>query len=267
MRVIRIGGVIAIATAISLTGCSDPEQPEGPSAPAFSVFETPGEDESDGEDSQATARKRPLPTEREEIGVQNRAPMVRSLGIERLAQDEGPDAGMEYWRAVASTSDADGDSVTVEYEWLVNGVPTEGEHDLFPVMRLAQGDQLQVVVQAYDGEVSSPKVRSGSVEVGNTPPAIVSRPPRPDANGFFRYQVEVEDADGDGEFRFELRTAPEGMKLNEESGLVTWRPNPDQAGRHDVEVVVQDDGGAEAFQAFSIALITETDDSVPAAMP
>jgi hypothetical protein len=129
-------------------------------------------------------------------------------------------------------------------------------------VRLASGDRVSVRVRAYDGQAWSAPSTSGEIVVGNTPPVIVSVPPRPDATGFFRYDVRAEDPGSDGKLSYGLRTSPEGMKINEESGLVTWRPEVDQAGRHEVVVVVRDPDGSEATQSFSIALVS-TEDEAP----
>ena len=57
------------------------------------------------------------------------------------------------------------------------------------------------------------------------------------------------------------------MQIDDVSGIVRWEPNADQAGRHAVEIVVTDEGGAESSQSFSLALVQRTDDdeSAPAA--
>jgi hypothetical protein len=53
------------------------------------------------------------------------------------------------------------------------------------------------------------------------------------------------------------------MKIDEHSGLLTWRPEEDQAGRHEVVLVVRNAEGAETTQSFSIALVATTDEPAP----
>jgi len=202
------------------------------------------------------------------VTVKNQPPMILGLGIEIVDEaDRSALADTEVWRAIARAEDPDGDSIQFEYRWFVNGQESEGDDELFSVGDLARGDRLEVEVRAFDGRVSSGPARSGEVEVGNSPPAIVSVPPRVDARGQFRYAVRAEDPDGDRRFRFSLREAPKGMQIDDVNGIVRWEPGTDQAGRHAVEIVVTDEGGAESSQSFSLALVQRTDDdgSVPAA--
>jgi hypothetical protein len=202
------------------------------------------------------------------VRVKNQPPMILGLGIEVADDaDRNPLDDTEMWRAIARAEDPDGDSLRFEYRWFVNGKESDVNGEFFKVGDLARGDRLEVEVRASDGRVSSGPARSGEVEVGNSPPTIVSVPPRVDARGQFRYAIRAEDPDGDRRFRFSLRQAPKGMQIDDVSGIVRWEPNADQAGRHAVEIVVTDEGGAESSQSFSLALVQRTDDdeSAPAA--
>ena len=202
------------------------------------------------------------------VVAKNQPPMMLGLGIELAPADgRGLSSDREHWRAVARAEDPDGDSVEFEYRWLVNGERSRVDEEVFPVADLVRGDRLAVEVRAYDGNAWSLPTRSGEIEIGNVPPSIVSTPPAVDAAGQFRYQVKVEDADGDSKFRFALRNAPRGMRIDDVNGIVRWEPDAGQAGRHEVEIVVTDEGGAEATQSFSLALIARSDSEsgVPAA--
>jgi hypothetical protein len=198
------------------------------------------------------------------VSVKNQPPMIVGLGIEIAKKnDRGPFDETERWIAIARAEDPDGDSIRFEYRWFVNGQEAEGDDEFFSVGDLARGDRLEVEVRAFDGRVSSGPARSGEVEVGNSPPKIVSVPPRVDARGQFRYAIRAEDPDGDQRLRFALREAPKGMQIDDANGIVRWEPDTDQAGRHAVEIVVTDEGGAESSQSFSLALVQRTDDVGP----
>jgi len=194
--------------------------------------------------------------------VRNQKPQLRRLSIERLDGAEGPGAKNETWRAVVVADDSDGDRLEIEYRWLVNGQVSDIEDEFYPATELKRGDRIEVRARAFDGKVWSTSVRSGHIEIGHSLPIIVSVPPRPDRTGYFRYKVDVKDTGEDTKLHFTLRTSPRGMRIDESSGEVTWRPDADQAGRHEVEIVVQDDGGGEATQAFRLALVS-VDDSGP----
>ncbi len=198
--------------------------------------------------------------------VRNQRPLLRGLSVERVTESEGALAKGEVWRAVVRAEDPDHDAIEFEYRWLVNGEESWNQDEFFPAAELRAGDRLELRARAFDGRAWSVAAHSGQIEVGNSLPVIVSRPPRPDATGFFRYDVRVEDTDGTKDVRFSLRKSPRGMAIDEMSGLVTWRPDTDQAGRHEVEVVVRDGDGGEATQSFSLALVASVDgESAPAA--
>jgi hypothetical protein len=199
--------------------------------------------------------------------VGNQKPQLRSLSIERVVADDGSAAGDETWRAAVVADDSDGDRLEIEYRWLVNGRESEIEDELYPATNLNRGDRIEVRARAFDGKVWSASVRSGEIEIGHSLPIIVSVPPRPDRTGFFRYRVKVKDTASERKLHFTLRTSPRGMQISESNGEVTWRPGLDQAGRHEVEIVVHDDAGGEATQAFRLALTSVDDSSSGPAAP
>ncbi len=201
------------------------------------------------------------------VRVRNQGPMILGLEIELTEAGKGGSSDTEMWRAVVRAEDPDGDQLEIEYRWSVNGVVSRVRGELFPAGDLTRGDRLEVSVRASDGRLWSPPAGSGQIQVGNSPPTIVSRPPRPDALGNFKYKIRAEDSDGDRNLRFSLRKGPKGMQIDEINGIVTWYPNTDQAGRHAIEIVATDEGGAEATQSFSLALISRSsaDNPGPAA--
>jgi hypothetical protein len=188
--------------------------------------------------------------------VRNQKPRLRGLSIERVDAGDPTRVEGEIWRAAVRAEDSDGDRLEIEYRWLVNGRESEIEGEFYPASDLEPGDHLEVRARVYDGKAWSTSVRSGEIEIGHSLPIIVSVPPRPDRNGYFRYRVEVKDSRPDPKLHFALRASPRGMRIDESTGEVTWRPDSDQAGRHAVEVVVRDESGGEATQSFSLALIS-----------
>lgn len=194
------------------------------------------------------------------VQARNQKPMILGLGVEYADDGDRHRLDGEVWKAVATAEDPDGDSVEISYRWYVNGQLADGEDEYFSATGLTRGDRVSVEVQAFDGRAWSGTTRSGAVQVGNAPPEIVSVPPRVDARGQFRYQIEVEDPDGDRGFRYSLRRSPRGMQIDEINGIVRWSPDTDQVGRHPVEVVVADEGGAESTQSFSLALVSQSED-------
>jgi len=75
----------------------------------------------------------------------------------------------------ATTSDADGDSVTLSYSWLINGnIISETGNTLSGVSWFDKGDQIQVEVTPNDGTVNGNTSISSAITISNTPPSITS---------------------------------------------------------------------------------------------
>ena len=198
--------------------------------------------------------------------AKNQRPIVAGLQLERV-EDGGDDEGAgEYWRAVVEVGDPDDESVSIEYRWFVNGSPLEDDdEDTIRVEDLVRGDTIAVHVRATDGEVWSAVAKSGEIAIGNTPPDIHSNPPSLEADGSFRYIIRAADRDPGDQLEYALRTAPRGMRVNTSDGIVTWIPDEEQAGRHEVELVVSDGKGGEAVQSFVLALVANSS-APPAAL-
>lgn len=274
MSLIQRSLVMVLSVALWTLGCSGSEQSENASVrPMISVFE---QDSATGQGGSQVAS----PTtstgdggERRVDGfdsmglVENRKPQIRSLSIERVDSDATSNGAEETWRAAVFADDLDGDRLEIEYRWLVNGVESDVEDEFYPATGLKRGDQLAVRARAYDGHVWSAPVGSGQVQIGNSLPTILSVPPRPGPTGYFRYTVDVKDSGEGANFHFSLRTAPRGMRIDESSGVVTWQPGSDQAGRHEVEILVRDEDGGEATQTFSLAMVSLSESTSSPAAP
>lgn len=69
----------------------------------------------------------------------------------------------------------------------------------------------------------------------------------------YRYDVQALDPDND-HVVFELTTAPEGMTINPDSGVILWSPSTIQLGDHEVVVLVDDGRGGLAEQSFLVCV-------------
>jgi hypothetical protein len=69
-----------------------------------------------------------------------------------------------------TTSDADGDSVSVSHDWYVNGVLTSTSSSLSVASSAVKGDSIYVALTPTDGFDSGSTVNSSTVTVGNTAP-------------------------------------------------------------------------------------------------
>lgn len=86
----------------------------------------------------------------------------------------------------------------------------------------------------------------------NDPPRFTTQPPISALAGKpFTYDADAFDPEGDT-LRFELVTAPSGMKIDERTGIVDWNPTTSQIGIHPIRLRVSDVRGGSAEQAGTI---------------
>lgn len=199
---------------------------------------TASDGRSDSEPASATVR------------VIDRAPVMNGIAI-------APNRTVRPGDSVVVTptaTDPDGDIVSFDFEWFVNGEPRSNEGPSFSSEGLSSGDRIRVRVTASDGNNASRPFESQDVVVGSANPEIVSSPPGFTDAGVFRYAVEAKDPGGDRNLRYRLATAPDGMRIDEERGVIEWRPSPGQAGVHPVSVVVSNSAKLETTQSFDVTV-------------
>ncbi len=83
---------------------------------------------------------------------------------------------------------------------------------------------------------------------------------RPDPS--YVYPVSAFDPDGD-DLSYRLTSGPEGMKLNETSGVLTWSPDVEDIGEHSVTIEVLDGKGGSTSQTFLIAVRQDANNQSP----
>jgi hypothetical protein len=161
------------------------------------------------------------------VEIGNSPPRVRRLGIQ-----PSPATRREPLRVIADVADPDGDEITISYQWLRNGTPiSDATQPTLDPSHYRRGDLLSVEIVATDGEDSTPSLRSHEVDVLPAAPKFVSKAaPTHFKDGWFRYQARAMHPDGNAELHYTLSDeAPQGMRINSESGLVEWEPSPSQS--------------------------------------
>lgn len=163
-------------------------------------------------------------------------------------------SGRTQFKATVESVDVDNDDIQHHYRWRRNTtVVSEGEQPTLDAQTFSRGDSITVEVTPRDaGGPGSPKL-SDPIVLGNSAPSITSTPPVKYEKGLFSYRIEATDEDKDA-LRFELATAPPGMRIDHVSGIISWSIGPDAKGSYRVRVVVQDGQGGTASQDFDIAV-------------
>lgn len=209
------------------------------------------------------------PVEQEETDVDTEAPQdtgddsgstpneAPSIGRVLLEPDR-PAEGDTVSASLRDLVDPDGDEVTVEYLWTVNGVQVgSGPHIASDVFD--KGDEIQVEVTPTDGEDWGESVLSAVVVAINSPPE--STPPElgpKDARGqtdlICRWQA-AEDPDLD-ELLYEVQWSEEtrgSLPLKEVAGLEDLLPASETRGgeRWTCVVTARDEDGARSIAETS----------------
>ena len=196
----------------------------------------------------------------EQVTVANQPPSLRGVVFEPMGEVTSENG----ITASPHSFDPDGDDVTYQYLWTINGTRASTDTAVLSAGRFKRGDEIVLEVVANDGEEDSEPLISDPISVANARPRIVSTP-----SGFggdsFSYILQVEDPDGDRALRFRLTKGPEGMTIDDISGKISWAPSSDQEGAHRVAVTVADSQGGEDTQHFELILRFESGEA-PAAL-
>jgi len=148
--------------------------------------------------------------------------------------------------AEAEGSDIDGDEITITYEWNKNGEPAGSEKKIKATLR--RGDIVSVRITPFDGEVyGHPAILQR--EIRNFPPMIAEDKKFVMKGDLYTYQVKAVDPDGDT-LVFALKAAPQGMTIEQDTGLIRWQVPSAFEGKTSFSVSVSDGHGGEAKQDF-----------------
>ncbi len=147
-------------------------------------------------------------------------------------------------------NDADGDPVTILYEWTKNGEPAgNGQKISGPIKR---GDKTSVKITLFDGEAYSRQVPLDR-EIKNLPPMIVEDKNFSFDGKTYTYQVKATDPDGDP-LTYSLKSAPSGITINPKTGLINWSVPKDFIGKVPLTASVTDGQGGEATQQLTFII-------------
>jgi hypothetical protein len=188
---------------------------------------------------------KPYRTEPATVG--NTPPEVIKVAIEPTGSDRSE------MRAIVEDVDADHDAISYVYRWRRNAtLVAEGDTTTLNTGAFNRGDSITVEVIPHDaGGVGKSKL-SEPIALENNAPKITSHPPSQFEPGHFVYGVQAIDDDKDS-LKYVLDTAPSGMTIDPNTGMISWEVAPDVKGTHRIRIVVQDGHGGSAFQDFDLS--------------
>ncbi len=219
-------------------------------SPAVSLIE--GQFKSDrihrGDTVQAKALIQGQEIRSNSIIIKNSPPEINSVKIIPEIFKLGDALGVE-----TGVSDADGDEVTVSYEWSKNNEPAGTESRInVPIKR---GDNISVKITPYDGRDYGNSILFER-EINNMPPMIVDSREFNFNGRHYSYRIKAMDPDGDA-LAYSLNAAPEGMTVDAATGLVQWDVPADVKERTEMKVVVTDGHGGQSEGVFYIIMTPE----------
>lgn len=185
------------------------------------------------------------------FGLLNRAPVVTSVPTVEAG------VGRSY-RYQAVATDPDGDPVSFhltiapagmtidEKTGLISWSPTEADLGSHTVVVHVDDGRGGTTDQTFDV--------SAMIPPPNRPPIFTSLPTLDAYVGLpYAYDADAFDADGDA-LTFTIVSAPEGVSIHPETGLVSWTPLASQRGDAHIILQVADNQGGTALQPFTLCV-------------
>jgi hypothetical protein len=183
------------------------------------------------------------------VKIINSPPVIKEVRIEpKIAYTHGD------LKVFVKSMDADGDSINYTYKWEKNGVVLSEENtEIFGGGRFKRGDSIAVTVIPHDGETLGTPKKSEPVTIANSPPIIISSPPNKTDGNIYTYQITANDPDNDAVV-FALKTAPKGMEIDKETGLIRWEIRKEDQGTQSIEIEASDSEGAKSSQRYTLSI-------------
>lgn len=150
--------------------------------------------------------------------------------------------------------DKDGDPVSFSCEWTRNGTIVGNGESLSEFKR---GDSLSVKITPYDGKAYG-RPKTVVTEILNTCPKVIGHSEFVFDGAVFSTRINATDPDGDS-ITYSIASAPAGVTVDADSGLLRWAVPPDFTGRQEVTVKISDGAGGELIYTLPIEILKTAD--------
>lgn len=162
--------------------------------------------------------------------------------------------------AVPVLSDSELEKVGFQYQWYVNGQENQAEDgETLAHTYFRKGAWLYCRVKAIYGNDESAWLKSDIIRVHNSLPVFNLAPVAQfNIPGDFQYQAAASDADGD-ELTFEvLAPLEQGIAIEPQSGILTWKIDAETVkrlgGRIEIKLAVSDGEGEKTSGTITLNL-------------
>ncbi len=175
---------------------------------ALACAVTPNDGDEDGEAVASTP-----------VVVSNTAPVIGDVTLSPTSPQEGD----TITPSIGTTTDDDGDTVSLSYEWFVNSasILSGTAQDTFSDLYFAKGDTISVAVTPNDGTDNGAAVSSSAITAVNTPPQVdfvTLSPTEVYTNTVVNAVATASDADGDSVSLQYAWSSDAGTDLSGETG-------------------------------------------------
>jgi hypothetical protein len=183
------------------------------------------------------------------------------ISLVAIDASEGTTPGSILRAVVEATNEGSG-RFDPELEWRIRD-EVVGTDDELATGSFQPGDVVVLRARLGSEHSRSRSVSSAPIRLTRgAAPVIESEPLAGIEGGLFRYQVRARSPEPEASLAFELLQGPEGMQIDARTGVVQWRPAPEQRGRFPIEIAVRDQWGSGVAQSFE--LVADPPESPPA---
>jgi hypothetical protein len=153
--------------------------------------------------------------------------------------------------------DSDLDDITLDYRWFLNGLELFKEKAaILPGDLFSKGDKVSLWITPSDQYGAGEIFYSSEMIIPNAPPEVSTQNDILMKENILSGVISASDPDND-KLVFVLQGAPEGMKINRDSGELYWSRKSDQRGPYRVNIIVKDEDGAQSILPFEIGAQVE----------
>ena len=164
-----------------------------------------------------------------------------------------------FFTMQVSANDADNDYLTYSLVSPPAGMTITGD-DIYWTPDYTQAGNHVITVKAVDiyEDETTETFTLTVIDVNRVPIITAMTDTTSIENTTFSRQVEASDADSTDVLTYSLTESPPGMFISS-SGVISWLPDSNQEGSHNVTVKVSDDNGGEVTENFVLNIV----DNVP----
>ncbi len=152
-------------------------------------------------------------------------------------------------RVVAEGQDSKGKPLSFKFEWTKNSFYA-GDTDSISGFKM--GDKISVKITPFDGKNYGPS-RILTAEIKKSAPKLTESNQVSFDGKVLLYQIKAVDPDG-YPINYSLVSAPQGMDIDKNSGLIKWVLPANISGDQSVKVKISDNAGGEVVYTLNIAI-------------